>query len=98
MSKTADYIGQAAADSTNAMNPMLGGLNRQELLGSVAMMLRRTSISPMANAKFAGKMAKEGYDIALGKSERAPDRKDKRFRDPSKGRFVAIVTCRIHGT
>ncbi|MEO1187770.1 MAG: class II poly(R)-hydroxyalkanoic acid synthase, partial [Pseudomonadota bacterium] len=83
MSKTADYIGQAAADSTNALNPLLGGLNRQELLGSVAMMLRRTSISPMANAKFAGKMAKESYDIVMGNSERAPDRKDKRFRDPA---------------
>lgn len=83
MSKTADYIGQAAADSTNALNPLLGGLNRQELLGSVAMMLRRTSISPMANAKFAGKMAKESYDILMGKSEREPDRKDKRFRDPA---------------
>ena len=68
MSKTADYIGQAAADSTNALNPLLGGLNRQELLGSVAMMLRRTSISPMANAKFAGKMAKESYDIIAGNS------------------------------
>ena len=33
MSKTTDYIGQAAADSTNALNPLLGGLNRQELLG-----------------------------------------------------------------
>ena len=83
MSKTSDYIGQAAADSTNAFNPMMGGLNRQELLGSVAMMLRRTSISPVANAKYAGKMAKEGYDILAGKSERAPDRKDKRFRDPA---------------
>ena len=81
MSKTADYIGEAAADTTNALNPLLGGLNRQELLGSVAMMLRRTSVSPMANAKFAGKMAKESYDIVMGKSERAPDRKDKRFRD-----------------
>ena len=40
MSKTADFIGQAAADSTNALNPLLGGINRQELLGSVAMMLR----------------------------------------------------------
>ena len=83
MSKTADYIGEAAADSTNALNPLLGGLNRQELLGSVAMMLRRTSISPTANAKLAGKMAKESYDILLGKSERAPDRKDKRCRDPA---------------
>lgn len=81
MSKTSDYIAQAAADSTTAMNPMMGGLNRQELLGSVAMMLRRTSISPKANAKFAAKMAKESFDIARGKSERAPDKKDKRFRD-----------------
>ena len=83
MSKTADYIGEAAADSTNALNPLLGGLNRQELLGSVAMMLRRTSLSPMANAKFAGKMAKESYDIIAGKSERSPERSDKRFRDPA---------------
>ncbi|MEL7042595.1 MAG: alpha/beta fold hydrolase [Pseudomonadota bacterium] len=83
MSKTSDYIGETAADSTNALNPLLGGLNRQELIGSVAMMLRRTSLSPMANAKLAGKMAKESYDIVLGKSERAPDRKDKRFKDPA---------------
>ena len=83
MSETEDYIGKAAADATNALNPLLGGLNRQELLGAVAMMLRRTSFSPRANVKFAQKMAKEGYDIARGTSERAPDRKDKRFKDPS---------------
>lgn len=81
MSETSDYIGKAAADSTTALNPLLGGINRQELLGSVAMMLRRTSISPIANAKFAGKMARESYDIVMGKSERAPDPKDKRFKD-----------------
>ena len=81
MSETSDYIGKAAADSTTALNPLLGGINRQELLGSVAMMLRRTSISPIANAKFAGKMAKESYEIVMGKSERAPDPKDKRFKD-----------------
>ena len=83
MSKTADYIAQAAADSTTAINPLIGGLNRQEMIGSVAMMLRRTATAPTANAKYASKMAKESYDIMLGKSERAPDRKDKRFRDPA---------------
>ena len=83
MSKTSDYIAQAAADSTTALNPLLGGLNRQEMLGSVAMMLRRTATAPMANTKYARKMAKETYDIALGKSERSPERKDKRFRDPA---------------
>lgn len=83
MSETSDYIGKAAADSTNALNPLLGGINRQELLGSVVMMLRQTSISPIANAKFAGKMAKESYDIVMGQSERTPDPKDKRFKDPT---------------
>ncbi len=83
MSKTSDYIGKAAADATTAFNPMMGGMNRQEMLGSVAMMLRKTSVSPMATAKYAGKMAKESFEIALGKSERAPDRTDKRFRDPA---------------
>ena len=83
MSKTADYIGKAAADSTNALNPLLGGLNRQELLGSVAMMLRRTSTSPKASARLAGKMAKESIEIVRGKSDRTPDPKDKRFKDPA---------------
>ena len=95
MSKTADYIGQAAADSTNALNPLLGGLNRQELLGSVAMMLRRTSISPMANAKFAGKMAKEGYDIALGKSERTVKNQVSailaKYGVPTRARLIALL-------
>ncbi|GAB5457166.1 MAG: class II poly(R)-hydroxyalkanoic acid synthase [Henriciella sp.] len=81
MSKIGDEIGAAAADATTAFNPMVGGLSRQELLGSVALMLRRTSISPRANIKYGAKMAKEGFDIAIGKSERAPERKDKRFRD-----------------
>ncbi len=81
MSKTTDFLNQAAAETTTAMNPMMGGLNRQELLGSVAMMLRRTSFSPIANAKFAGKMAKDAVQIIAGKSERAPGPKDKRFRD-----------------
>jgi len=83
MSKTSDYIAQAAADSTTALNPLLGGLNRQEMIGSIAMMLRRTATAPMANAKYAKKMAKESYDILMGKSERGPERKDKRFRDPA---------------
>ena len=36
-------IASNAAESTNALNPLLGGINRQELLGAVAMMLRSSS-------------------------------------------------------
>ncbi|MEL6244200.1 MAG: alpha/beta fold hydrolase [Pseudomonadota bacterium] len=72
-----------AADTPTALNPLLGGVNRQELLGAVAMMLRRSTIQPMATAKFARNMTKENIDILMGKSERAADPKDRRFKDPA---------------
>ncbi len=71
------------ADSTTALNPLLGGINREELLGSVAMMLRRSATQPAATAKLAGKMTKENVEILLGRSERVPDPKDRRFKDPA---------------
>ncbi|MEO0713223.1 MAG: alpha/beta fold hydrolase [Pseudomonadota bacterium] len=72
-----------AADTPTALNPLLGGVNRQELLGAVAMMLRRSTVQPMATAKFARNMTKENIDILMGKSERAADPKDRRFKDPA---------------
>lgn len=71
------------AESTLALNPLLGGINREELLGSVAMMLRQSGTQPVAAAKFAGKMTKENIEILLGRSKRAPDPKDRRFKDPA---------------
>ncbi|PHS21854.1 MAG: class II poly(R)-hydroxyalkanoic acid synthase [Robiginitomaculum sp.] len=82
MAKETGNIGSNAASNTTALNPMMG-INRQELLGAVAMLLRRTGTSPKATAKYAGRMAKESVEIALGKSERAPEARDRRFQDPA---------------
>ena len=76
-------IASSAAENTIALNPLLGGINRQELLGAVAMMLRSTMTNPVTSMKYAGKITKENAEIMLGKSSIEPDRKDRRFRDPA---------------
>lgn len=83
MANRLEEIAANAAESTNALNPLMGGINREELIGAVAMMLRRTGTSPVATAKLAGRMTKENVEILLGKSARAPDPKDRRFKDPA---------------
>ncbi len=82
MSKDKDNIGSGAARFTTALNPLMG-VNREEMLQALMMLLRRTGTSPVASAKYAGRMARESLDIVLGKSERAPDPKDRRFADPA---------------
>lgn len=81
--KGLDNLGAEAAHNTTALNPMMGGINRKELLAAVTMMLRRTRTSPIAGAKYAGRMTKEGAAILVGKSKRAPDARDRRFQDPA---------------
>ena len=83
MSTPKDEIAQNAAQSTTALNPLLGGINRQELLGAVAMMLRSSVTNPMTTAKAARKIMSENTEILLGKSKREADKKDRRFKDPA---------------
>ncbi len=83
MANRIEDIAAKAAETTTALNPLMGGINREELLGAVAMMLRQTTTNPKATAKFAGRMTKENIEILLGKSDRAPDPKDRRFKDPA---------------
>lgn len=78
-----DELAAMAAESTNALNPLMGGINREEMLGAVAMMLRQTTTNPKATMKFAGRMTQENIEILLGKSERKADPKDRRFKDPA---------------
>ena len=78
-----DEIAQNAAQSTMALNPLLGGINRQELLGAVALMLRASVSNPMTTAKAARKIMTENTEILLGKSKREADKKDRRFKDPA---------------
>ena len=83
MASSEDEIARNAAQSTTALNPLLGGINQQELLGSVAMMLRSTMTNPVTTAKTMRKIAAENTGILLGKSERAANPKDRRFKDPA---------------
>ena len=82
MSKDKDTVGSGAARFTTALNPLMG-VNREEMLQALMMLLRRTGTSPVASARYAGRMARESMEILLGKSDRAPDPKDRRFADPA---------------
>lgn len=78
-----EEIAQNAAQSTTALNPLMGGFNREELVGAVAMMLRSTLTNPVTTAKAARKITSENAQILLGKSQRKADPKDRRFKDPA---------------
>lgn len=83
MTSPKDEIARNAAENTAALNPLLGGFNRQELLGAVALMLRSTMTNPVTTAKMVGKITSENTEILLGKSRREADKKDRRFKDPA---------------
>ena len=83
MTTPKDEIARSAAETTLALNPLMGGINREELLGAVAMMLRSTMTNPVTTAKSASRIAKENASILMGKSKRKADPKDRRFRDPA---------------
>ncbi len=78
-----EEIAQNAAQSTTALNPLMGGFNREELVGAVAMMLRSTLTNPVTTAKAARKITAENAQILIGKSQRKADPKDRRFKDPA---------------
>ncbi len=83
MTTPKDEIARSAAETTLALNPLMGGINREELVGAVAMMLRSTMTNPVTTAKSASRIAKENASILMGKSKRKADPKDRRFRDPA---------------
>lgn len=83
MSTPKDEIAQNAAQSTTALNPLLGGINRQELLGAVTMMLRSSMTNPVTTARAARKIVSENTQILMGKSKREADKKDRRFKYPA---------------
>jgi polyhydroxyalkanoate synthase len=83
MTTPKDEIAKSAAETTLALNPLMGGINREELVGAVAMMLRSTMTNPVTTAKSASRIAKENASILMGKSQRKADPKDRRFRDPA---------------
>ena len=72
----------AANDATMALGP-LTGLAREDFIGAIGLMLRQTAANPDKAFKAAGAFSEDVIQILTGKSDLAPDAKDKRFMDPA---------------
>ena len=71
-----------AAQSTTALGPLIG-LAREDFVGAIALLLRETASDPQRTMKHAQAMGEDMVKIMSGKSELAPDPRDKRFMDPA---------------
>jgi len=71
-----------AAQSTLALGPLIG-VAREDFVGAVALLLRETASDPARLVRHTTAMAEDMVKIMTGKSELAPDPKDKRFMDPA---------------
>lgn len=71
-----------AAQYTSALGPLIG-LTREDIFGAVAVMLRETASDPQRLMKHSQSMGEDMIKIMTGKSELAPNQKDKRFQDPA---------------
>ncbi|WP_232842987.1 PHA/PHB synthase family protein [Allopontixanthobacter confluentis] len=59
------------------------GLAREDFIGAIALLLRETASDPARSMKHARSMGEDMIKIMTGKSDLAPDPKDKRFKDPA---------------
>ncbi|TMM50096.1 PHA/PHB synthase family protein [Qipengyuania marisflavi] len=71
-----------AAQHTSALGPLVG-LTREDIFGAVAVLLRETASDPARLMRHSQTMGMDMIKIMTGKSEIAPDPKDKRFKDPA---------------
>jgi hypothetical protein len=71
-----------AAQSTNALGPLIG-VAREDFVSAVALLLRETASDPTRFIRHSTAMAQDMVKILTGKSDLAPDPKDKRFMDPA---------------
>ncbi len=71
-----------AAQHTSALGPLIG-LTREDIFGAVAVMLRETASDPQRLIKHGQAVGEDMIKIMTGKSELAPNPKDRRFQDPA---------------
>lgn len=71
-----------AVQHTTALGPLIG-LTREDIFGAVAVMLRETASDPQRLMKHSQAMGEDMIKIMTGKSDLAPDPKDRRFQDPT---------------
>jgi polyhydroxyalkanoate synthase len=82
MAKQVENLEKKAADSTTAVNSMIG-IRRTELIKSLGVLVGHAVKQPQPFARHLKNYGKDLVDIAKGKSELAPDRRDRRFMDPT---------------
>ena len=82
MAKQGSPLENEAAQSTTALGPLVG-LAREDFVGAVALLLRETASDPGRTLKHSRAFGGDLVKILTGKSELAPDPKDKRFKDPA---------------
>ena len=82
MAKQIEDLEKKAAHSTTAVNNMIG-IRRGELLKSFGTLMGRAIKQPAPFAKNLKEYGKEVVKIVKGESELAPERRARRFMDPT---------------
>ncbi|MEO0462072.1 MAG: alpha/beta fold hydrolase [Pseudomonadota bacterium] len=82
MSESGIRLENEAAQSTNALGPLVG-VAREDFVSAVALLLRESATDPARAFKHARSMTEDMVKIMTGQSDLAPDPKDKRFKDPA---------------
>ncbi len=82
MAKPSSPLENEAAQSTIALGPLIG-LAREDFICAVALLLRETASDPSRSLKHMQAFGGDLVKIMTGKSDLAPDAKDKRFMDPA---------------
>lgn len=82
MANTTVKLENKAAQSTNALGPLVG-VAREDFVSAVAVLLRETASDPVRIMRHAQTMGEDMVKILTGKSDLAPHPKDKRFMDPA---------------
>ena len=82
MAKKGVSLENEAAQSTTALGPLVG-LAREDFVGAIAMLLRETASNPARSLRHARSFGDDVVKIVTGKSDLAPNSKDKRFMDPA---------------
>jgi len=80
MAQSPDKIGKKAAETTTAVNTLVG-LRRSDFVKSLGILVKTAAKQPKPFAKHLGQYGKELVEIAKGTSELEPERRDRRFKD-----------------
>lgn len=82
MSKQTDNLGEKAAETPTALNPIIG-IRGRDLVKSLGVVMAHAARQPAPFARHFANYSKDLLEIVSGKSEIAPEKRDRRFQDPT---------------